>query len=160
MENVLLINCTGYTELLPTDVKDEYQIACTGFISHKMPLIRYVTDDVVQIQEDGSFKLIGHRKSEVKLIGKNGVPIFKGAMTLHMSETQKVRTYQYVQNEIGKAELHIVQEEELTNKELKNIENYISQRCEGLLEVEIKIVHEVQYTPRGKYIWAICNIEQ
>ena len=63
----------GYTELLPTDVKDEYQIACTGFISHKMPLIRYVTDDVVQIQEDGSFKLIGHRKSEVKLIGRNGV---------------------------------------------------------------------------------------
>lgn len=150
----------GYTELLPTDVKDEYQIVCTGFISHKMPLIRYVTDDVVQIQEDGSFKLIGHRKSEVKLIGKNGVPIFKGAMTLHMSETQKVRTYQYVQNEIGKAELHIVQEEELTNKELKNIENYISQRCEGLLDVEIKIVREVQYTPRGKYIWAICNIEQ
>lgn len=150
----------GYTELLPTDVKDEYQIACTGFISHKMPLIRYVTDDVVQIQTDGSFKLIGHRKSEVKLIGKNGVPIFKGAMTLHMSETQKVRTYQYVQNEIGKAELHIVQEEELTNKELKNIENYISQRCEGLLDVEIKIVHEVQHTPRGKYIWAICNVEQ
>lgn len=150
----------GYTELLPTDVKDEYQIACTGFISHKMPLIRYVTDDVVQIQTDGSFKLIGHRKSEVKLIGKNGVPIFKGAMTLHMSETQKVRTYQYVQNEIGKAELHIVQEEELTNKELKNIENYISQRCEGLLDVEIKIVQEVQHTPRGKYIWAICNVEQ
>lgn len=149
----------GYTELLPTDIKDEYQIACTGFISHKMPLIRYVTDDVVQIQTDGSFKLIGHRKSEVKLIGKNGVPIFKGAMTLHMSETQKVRTYQYVQNEIGKAELHIVQEEELTNKELKNIENYISQRCEGLLDVEIKIVHEVQHTPRGKYIWAICNVE-
>ena len=45
----------GYTELLPTDVKDEYQIACTGFISHKMPLIRYVTDDV--IQSAGRWKL-------------------------------------------------------------------------------------------------------
>ena len=75
-----------------------------------MPLIRYVTDDVIQVQEDGSYKLIGHRKSEVKLIGKNGFPIFKGAMTLHMAETQKVRAYQYVQNEIGKVELHIVEE--------------------------------------------------
>lgn len=66
----------------------------------------------------------------------------------------------YTGGSSGKAELHIVQEEELTNKELKNIENYISQRCEGLLDVEIKIVHEVQYTPRGKYIWAICNVER
>ena len=37
---------------------------------------------------------------------------------------------------------------------------HIDQRCEGLLDVEIKIVHEVRHTPRGKYIWAICNIEQ
>lgn len=150
----------GYTELIPTDVKDEYQIACTGFISRKMPLIRYVTDDVIQMQRDGSYKLIGHRKSEVKLIGKNGVPIFKGAMTLHMAETQKVRTYQYVQNEIGKVELHIVQEAELTNKEINNIKNYIMQRCEGLLDVEIKIVKDVKRTPRGKYIWAINNIDK
>ena len=125
-----------------------------------MPLIRYVTDDVIQVQEDGSYKLIGHRKSEVKLIGKNGFPIFKGAMTLHLAETQKVRVYQYVQNEIGKVELHIVEEQELTKKELENIKKYIDQRCEGLLDVEIKIVHEVQHTPRGKYIWAICNVEQ
>lgn len=150
----------GYTELIPTDIENEFQIACTGFISHKMPLIRYVTDDVIQVQEDGSYKLIGHRKSEVKLIGKNGFPIFKGAMTLHMAETQKVRAYQYVQNEIGKVELHIVEEQELTKKELENIKKYIDQRCEGLLDVEIKIVHEVRHTPRGKYIWAICNIEQ
>ena len=150
----------GYTELIPTDIENEFQIACTGFISHKMPLIRYVTDDVIQVQEDGSYKLIGHRKSEVKLIGKNGFPIFKGAMTLHMAETQKVRAYQYVQNEIGKVELHIVEEQELTKKELENIKKYIDQRCEGLLDVEIKIVHEVRHTPRGKYIWAICNIKE
>ena len=47
-----------------------------------------------------------------------------------------------------------------TIKELENIKKYIDQRCEGLLDVEIKIVHEVQHTPRGKYIWAICNVEQ
>ena len=66
-------------------------------------------------------------------------------MTLHMAETQKVQAYQYVQNEIGKVELHIVEEQELTKKELENIKKYIDQRCEGLLDVEIKIVQEVKY---------------
>lgn len=150
----------GYTELISTDVADEFQIVCTGFISHKMPLIRYVTDDVIQIQEDGSYKLIGHRKSEVKLIGKNGAPIFKGALTIHMAETQKIKAYQYVQKEIGKAELHIAQDNILTKKELESIQKYIDIRCEGLLDVEIKIVPEIKRTPRGKYVWAICSIEQ
>lgn len=150
----------GYTELIPTDEKDEFQIACTGFISRKMPLIRYVTDDVIKVNADGTYKLIGHRKSEVRLIGKNGVPIFKGALTIHMAETQKIRVYQYVQDEIGKAELHIVQDEELSEKELHNIQNYVNTRCEGLLDIRIRIVKEIKRTPRGKYIWAICNVGQ
>lgn len=148
----------GYTELIPTDIENEFQIACTGFLCKKMPLIRYVTDDVIQVTKEGKYKLIGHRKSDVKLIGKNGVPIFKGALTLHMAETQKVKEYQYVQNVVGKAELHIVQDEILSERELRKIQDYIELRCEGLLDVEIQIVLEVQRTTRGKYIWAICNI--
>jgi len=148
----------GYTELIPTDIENEFQIACTGFLSKKMPLIRYVTDDVIQVTAEGRYKLIGHKKSEVLLIGKNGAPIFKGALTLHMAETQKVKTYQYVQNEVGKAELHIVQDEALSERELRKIQDYIESRCEELLEVEIRIVSEVKRTPRGKYIWAICNV--
>lgn len=31
----------GYTELLPTEIENEYKIVCTGFLSKKMPLIRY-----------------------------------------------------------------------------------------------------------------------
>lgn len=148
----------GYTELIPTDEKDEFQIACTGFISRKMPLIRYVTDDVIKVNADGIYKLIGHRKSEVCLIGKNGVPIFKGALTIHMAEMQKIRAYQYVQEEIGKVELHIVQDEKLSERELHNIEEYVSTRCEGLMDITILIVQEIKRTPRGKYIWAICNV--
>lgn len=149
----------GYTELIPTDLPNEYQIACTGFISRKMPLIRYVTDDVIRVTDDGKYELIGHRKSDVHLVGKNKMPIFKGALTIHMEETQKIKAYQYVQNEMGKAELHIVQDEVLTEKELESIRKYINIRSEGLLDIKIKIVSEIKRTPRGKYIWAICNIE-
>lgn len=149
----------GYTELIPTDAEDEFQIVCTGFINRKMPLIRYVTDDVVQVEKNGAYKLIGHKKSDVFLIGKNGAKIFKGAMTLHIAEASKIGTYQYVQNEKGRVELHVVQDEILSDKDLKKISDYVTERCEGLLDIDIKLVPEVKLTSRGKYIWAICNIE-
>lgn len=148
----------GYTELVPTDEEDEYQVVCTGFLCKKLPLIRYLTDDTVKVDEDGNFKLIGHRKSDIHLIGKNGVEIFKGAMTLHIAETQKVSAYQYVQKEAGKAELHIVETEKLSQAEINRIENYIHVRCENMLDIRVKIVPEIKWTARGKYIWAISEI--
>jgi len=150
----------GYTELIPTDTEDEYRIVCTGFLSRKMPLIRYATDDVVKIQSDGNMHLIGHKRSETYLIGKDGQKIFKGSMTLHIEELKKIKQYQYVQYEPGKAELLIVKETEISSEEFRNINKYIKRRCEGLLDVEIRYVDEIKLTTRGKYIWAINKIDE
>ena len=150
----------GYTELIPTGYENEYQIVCTGFLSRKMPLIRYVTDDVVYRDKNGSLRLVGHKRSEVYLISKNGQRIFKGAMTLHVEELKKIRCYQYVQYEPGKAELQIIQDKLLTEEELAKVNKYIQRRCEGLLDITIRLVDEVQLTTRGKYSWAINNIEK
>lgn len=150
----------GYTELLPTGNENEYRIVCTGFLSRKMPLIRYATDDVVCKNKDGSLYLVGHKRSEIHLISKNGQKIFKGAMTLHIEELKKIRRYQYVQNEPGKAELQIVQDEPLTKEELVKVNEYIQRRCEGLLDITIRMVDEVQLTSRGKYNWAVNNIRK
>lgn len=148
----------GYTELIPTEIENEYRIVCTGFLSRKMPLIRYATDDVIHVLPDGKHQLIGHKKSDVYLIGKNGAHIFKGAMTLHIKELKKIRTYQYVQDEVGKADLDLILDEEITPSEMDSIQQYIDKRCEGLLDVTIKIVDEVKCTSRGKSLWAICNV--
>jgi phenylacetate-coenzyme A ligase PaaK-like adenylate-forming protein len=148
----------GYTELIPTENDNEYKIVCTGFLSHKMPLIRYATDDVVYKDKSGALHLVGHKRSEVHLISKNGQNIFKGAMTLHIEELKKINRYQYVQNEIGKAELHIVCDSLMSDDEMKVLNDYITRRCEGLLDVEVKIVDKLQLTSRGKYNWAINNI--
>ena len=149
----------GYTELIPTDQPNEYRIVCTGFLSKKMPLIRYATDDVVHILPDGKMVLVGHKRSEIHLISKNGQHVFKGAMTLHIEELKKIKRYQYIQNEKGKVQLCVVENEPLTKDELKIIQNYISRRCEGLLDVEIKVVDELILTTRGKFNWAVCNIK-
>ncbi len=148
----------GYTELVPTGEPNEFRIVCTGFLSRKMPLIRYATDDVVQLDANGAPRLVGHKRSEVHLVSKNGQEIFKGAMTLHVEELKKIKRYQYVQNEPGKVELRIVQAEPLSESELKSVRDYITRRCEGLLDVEIKFVQELQLTTRGKYNWAVNNI--
>lgn len=148
----------GLTELIPTEQTDEFRIVCTGFMSRKMPLIRYATDDVVQRQPNGNLMLIGHKRSEIFLLSKNQQKIFKGALTLHIEELKKIKRFQFVQNEAGKAQLNIIPIESLSQQEIANILNYINRRCEGLLDVEIKFVDKIQLSSRGKYNWAVNNI--
>ena len=80
-------------------------------------------------------------------------------MTLHIEELKKIKRYQYVQNEIGKVDLCIVQNEVLSEEEIEAIRKYISRRCENLLDVQLKIVDEVQLTTRGKFNWAVNNVK-
>ena len=149
----------GYTELLPTENENEFRVVCTGFLSRKMPLIRYATDDVVNRDGEGNLHLVGHKRSEIYLISKNGQKIFKGAMTLHLGELKKIQRYQYVQDKVGKAELHLIVDEELAADDVSAVQTYIDKRCEGLLDVEIKIVDELQLTSRGKCNWAVNRIK-
>lgn len=150
----------GYTEFLPTETEGEFQVVCTGFISRKMPLIRYVTDDVVRFTEGEYAYIQGHKTSEACLLSKTGTKIFKGALTLHVNAFNKVRQYQYVQYEQGKAFLDLVLIEPLSEKEKKEINSYLAVRCEGLLDVELRFVDQVQLTRRGKYNWAVSKINE
>lgn len=148
----------GYTEFLPTENEGEYKICCTGFISRKMPLIRYVTDDVVRFNEKGFAEIQGHKFSEVSLVSKTGGKIFKGALTMHLNAFEKVKQYQYVQYEPGKVFLDLVLIQDLTDKEKREILSYLKRRCENQLDIEIRIVDKIELTKRGKYNWAINNI--
>ncbi len=150
----------GYTEFLPTDVDGEFQIVCTGFITRKMPLIRYVTDDIVSFDDEGYAHIKGHKFSEVTLISKAGEQIFKGALTMHLDAFKNVKQYQYVQNEPGKAYLDLVCIQPLSGAEKKEMLDYLARRCEGLLDIEIREVETLQLTRRGKYNWAVNNIEK
>ena len=148
----------GYTELVPMEgAEDEFRIVCTGFTSRKMPLIRYATDDVVEVAADGTHHLVGHKKSDVFLVGKNGARIFKGAMTLHVDELAGIAAYQYHQTEAGRAELHLVAPVGLSESQEKNVMQYIRRRTEGLLDVEIRYVDKVKTSNRGKALWAVID---
>lgn len=148
----------GYTELIPTGEPNEYRVACTGFISRKMPLIRYATDDHIIVGEDGKQHLVGHKRSDTYLVAKNGNRVFKGAMTLHVPELSAIERYQYYQNEPGRATLRLMAIRELSDSEMRHLEEYLRRRTEGLLDIEVEYVEEIELTARGKERWAVCDI--
>ncbi len=150
----------GYVELVPLNNEDrnkEYQIVCTGFNSRKMPLIRYTTDDVVTIDGE-ELHIVGHTTSEAKVIGKNGAQIYKGTLSPHSKPFSKVRLYQYVQYEKGKVYLDVILDEPFTQRDYEELYVYYKRKCEGLLDVEIRTVSEVQLNKRGKYSWLISYL--
>lgn len=136
--------------------EDEFRIVCTGFTSRKMPLIRYATD-VVVVAADGTRHLVGHKKSDAFLVGKNGARIFKGAMTLHVDDLAGIAAYQYHQTEAGRAELHLVAPGGLSESQEENVMQYISRRTEGLLDVEIRYVDKDKTSNRGKALWPVID---
>ena len=149
----------GYTELISTEIPDEYRIICTGFFNKKMPLIRYATDDIIKKCNKKNI-IIGHRNKEVCLISKNGNPITKLDVNSRVKKLDNVKYYQYVQKEIGKVELHIVPIIHLSKKDIKKIHTYLKKRFEGMLDIEIKIVDSIKLTSKGKYVWAINKINE
>ena len=54
----------------------------------------------------------------------------------------------------------LTQNEALSNDEIETIRKYINRRCENLLDVQLKIVDEVQLTTRGKFNWAVNNVKK
>lgn len=151
----------GYTELVPIpdeENRNVYKIVCTGFNSRKMPLIRYATDDAVIIDEKG-IHIMGHTTSEAKVIGKNGARIYKGTLSPHSRPFSKVKLYQYVQHEPGKVFLDLILDEPFTQEDFDELNAYYERKCEGLLDVEIRIVKELKLNKRGKYSWLVSDLK-
>lgn len=149
----------GYTELLPTEKEKVFKIVSTGFLSNKMPLIRYATDDYVVIDSRGYMEVKGHTYSEARVIAKNGSKIYKGTISPHTAPFEKVRLYQYVQDKPGHVFLDAVMDEPFSDEDLRELRMYFDRKCEGLLDVDIREVGKLLANSRGKYDWLIDNID-
>ncbi|HIW50137.1 MAG TPA: hypothetical protein IAA10_04200 [Candidatus Blautia intestinavium] len=153
----------GFTELIPvndnSDVK-KFRIVCTGFLSRKMPLIRYMTDDVVTYNQQGQIEISGHKMSETYLIGRGGVKIYKGTLAARIAPFEKIKLYQFVQYEVGKAYLDVMADCPLTDNDFKIINDYYERKCEGILKIEIRVVDKLIMSKRGKYSWIVNYITE
>lgn len=146
----------GYTERILTD-NNCYSIVGTGFINLIMPFIRYKTDDYC-FMKDQYYSIEGKRKSNVGLIGINDEFIPSTSFELEDPVFHNVTRYQFIQNEKGKADLHIIVNRGFKIEELELINKEIYRQTKGIIDINIKIVDHIILTPRGKYQMYISNI--
>jgi len=138
----------GYTELIPLEEENKYRIVCTGFLNKKMPLVRYLTDDIAVIH-DGNMDIIGHWDKEM-LIGKNEEKISIASINFHTDEFKKIKQYQFEQLEKGKVILKIVKEENISKDDISLMNKALEKKLKNILDVEIKIVDSIALSNRGK----------
>lgn len=137
----------GFTEI-ETD-NESNRIICTGFLNKKMPIIRYATDDMAQIENDG-LKIYGHRQKEV-LIGKDGEEMSIATLEFHNEIFAQIRLYQFVQKEKGKFIFNIIPENLISDQDIKLIKKIIDSTLGDAFEYTIEVVDEVTLSSRGKY---------
>lgn len=145
----------GYTEV--GNIDGINRIVCTGFLNKKMPLIRYLTDDEAIEFKEG-YKINGHRQKEV-LIGKNGEEVSIAAMEFHNEVFSKIRMFQFEQNEKGYFTFNIVEDDILTNSDMKIIEKAIKEKLSEAFDFSIKKVSKVKLSNRGKFSLIVQNLK-
>lgn len=146
----------GFTEMINLE-NNTHTIVGTGFLNRKMPLIRYKTDDIC-FPCNHYYLIKGKRSSTIGLYGINNEFIRSTVFLLRNPVFKNITTYQFVQNERGKADLMIIVNKEFQMSEMKAIKKEINYQTKGVINLKIKIADKLILTPRGKYQMFISNI--
>jgi phenylacetate-CoA ligase len=147
----------AYTEQVHIE-NNLYSIVGTGFLNNIMPLIRYKTDDICS-PENQYFIIAGKRSSKVGIYGINNEFLTGTVFDLDKPIFKNITTYQFVQEERGKADLLIIVNKYFRPSELPAIKNDISEDTKGIIDIDIKIVDHLILSPRGKYQMYISKIQ-
>ena len=147
-----------HVDLLECDEENVYNIACTGLINKKMPLINYIPDDKVIIS-DGNINIYGHWDKEM-LVGKNNELVSMASINFHNEVFRKIKLYQFEQFKNGEVFLNIVEDEILTEEDKAEIINTINKKLKNVIDIKLKIVANIPLTNRGKYKKILQHISQ
>ncbi len=148
----------GYTEKIPGS-GGHFSIVGTSFLNQKMPFIRYKTDDIC-IPEGEYYRIDGKRSSCVGLYGKNDEFIASTAFELEDPIFNKITSFQFIQDEKGKADLMIIVHKDFKIPELEIIRKEIDRQTKGIIDINIKIVDKLKLSPRGKFLRYISTIKE
>ncbi len=148
----------GFTELVH-NIDNCFSIVGTGFLSYKMPFIRYRTDDICSPVNE-LYTIEGKRSSVDGLYGYNNEFLSGAAFDLSKDIHRNITTYQFVQKEKGKAELLLITNKNFKMSELAIIKKDINTDTKGIIDIEIKVVEHLLLTPRGKYQMYFSDIQE
>lgn len=138
-----------------TEIVDGHLVG-TGFINKRMPLLRYEIDDSAEMLK-GGFSIRGHRS--VPIIGKNGEHISTASLCDLGESAAPLLSFQFVQDVPGELRMDYIASEELDPLQRLALQNSLDDKFRGNVKTEIRRVHALQLTSRGKRTLLIQRIK-
>lgn len=134
---------------------------CTSLINDAFPLIRYRSNDIMEIEEatDENPQIVVKRvngRKEDYLHCKDGSRIMR--LDFIFKGVKHVKMSQLVQDKEGVLSVRVVPEKDFTDDDRNRIEqNIIARIGAGNIDFRIELIteNEIQLTPRGKYKFII-----
>lgn len=141
---------------------------CTSLINDAFPMIRYRSNDIMEIEEatDENPQIVVKRvngRKEDYLHCKDGSRIMR--LDFIFKGVKHVKMSQLVQDKEGVLSVRVVPEKDFTDDDRNRIEqNIIARIGAGNIDFRIELIteNEIQLTPRGKYkvIINLMNVNQ
>lgn len=140
----------------------------TSLINESFPMIRYMGNDVMDIDElDGNekqviVKKIEGRKSSV-IIGKDGTQYSSALLTRIFKSMTTIDNVQFIQEKVGHVKLNVVVENSFTDADMERLRTLVSEQLGGNnFDIEISKVQakDLIYTAQGKfnYVVSLTNV--
>lgn len=134
---------------------------CTSLINDAFPMIRYRSNDIMEIEEatDENPQIVVKRvngRKEDYLHCKDGSRIMR--LDFIFKDVKHVKMSQLVQDKEGVLSVRVVPEKDFTDDDRNRIEqNIIARIGAGNIDFRIELIteNEIQLTPRGKYKFII-----
>ena len=156
----------GYLEMKDTNSKNIKEIIGTNLHNHAMPLIRYKTNDLVELSEekcscDINFNIIknifGRSDSVIKT--KNGFDIPITNFYTMFDKFLQIKQWQIIQENIDNIRFIIKVEKKISKKDYSNLENEIYKRLRKEIKCKIDLKSEFIQKTEGKIPPFISNYE-
>jgi phenylacetate-CoA ligase len=154
-------NTYSMVEFLDTDFMNGKnrikEIVGINVTNKGMPLIRYRTEDFVEVDENGNIiSIVGRTNDFVVNKNKDIVPCIVATRENIMSN---VLAAQYYQDKIGELRYKIRINEKFTEKDTRNIQNEIADCFQGLMQVIVEVVDDFEKTKNGKHIRVVQKLD-
>lgn len=126
------------------------EIIGSNLFSHAMPLIRYRTDDLVEIDDDGNIRSIIGRTQDF-IINKNNEVV--PCIVVTRDETLKnVISFQYYQESAGKLVIRVLGNDDFSRIDVRAIEDDMHHCFNGHMDVKVDVVAHFEKTMAGKQL--------
>jgi len=158
----------GYFELLDeagrpvTTPGVRGEIVGTGFINRVVPFIRYRTGDFATYVADRCgacgrdhpviADIRGHRTQEF-LVARDGSAIPWVALNMHDDTFRRVSRFQFYQDTPGRARLRVIPADGFDESESRRIQQHLTRKLDGRLDISIEPTDAIPLSPRGKRIY-------